>query len=102
VVEETISKGHMHAPLNSTFISLIPKLDEPSSLDDFCPISLCNCIYKVVSKIIARRLKIVLSSNISKEQFSFLEGRQIHEAIGVAQKVMHSVKLRKEKGVVET
>jgi hypothetical protein len=82
----------MHVPLNATFIALIPKSDDPTSMEDFQPISLCNCIYKVVSKFIARRLKTILSEKISKEQFGFLEGRQIHEAIGVAQEVMHSVK----------
>jgi hypothetical protein len=84
VVEESRLKGHMHAPFNSTFIALILKYDDPSSLDDFRPISLCNCIYKVISKIIARRIKAILSENISREQFGFLEGRKIHEAIGVA------------------
>ena len=74
----------MHAPFNSTFIALILKSDDPSSLDDFQHISLCNFIYKVISKIIERRIKAILSENISREQFSFLEGRKIHEAIGVA------------------
>lgn len=50
VVEETHKEGHMHAPINSTFISMIPKYDSPISLDEFKPISLCNCIYKVVAK----------------------------------------------------
>jgi hypothetical protein len=92
VVEESRTEGHMHAPFKSTFIALILKYDDPSSLDDFHPISLCNCIYKVISKIIERRIKAILSKNISREQFGFLEGRQIHEAIGVAQEVMHSLK----------
>jgi hypothetical protein len=85
VVEESWVNGHIHDPLNSTFIALIPKSDNPSSFDDFRPISLCNFLYKIISKVISRRLKIILSRNISSEQFGFLEGRKIHEAIGVAQ-----------------
>lgn len=54
----------------------------------------------MVSKIIARRLKVVLSQNISEEQFGFLAGRQIHEAIGVAQEGLHSLKTQKLKGVI--
>jgi len=72
VVEETRFEGHMHAPLNATFISLIPKLDDPASLEYFHPILLCNFIYKVVSKVIARQIKTILSEKISKEQFGFL------------------------------
>lgn len=84
VVEDTRESGRIQASFNSTFIALIPKFDNPSSLNYFRPISLCNCIYKVVSKVIARRPKSILSANISGEQFGFLEGRKIHEAIGVA------------------
>ena len=100
VAEDSRQSGRLPVSFNSTFIALIPKIDNPSSLDDFRPISLCNCIYKVISKIIARRIKRILSSNISIEQFGFLKGRQIHEAIGVAQEGLHSMKARKIKGAV--
>lgn len=96
VVEESRKSGVIHAPVNSTFITLIPKTDKPSSFDDFKPISLCNCLYKIISKVISKRLKEVLS----KEQFGFLQGRQIHDAIGVAQEALHSYKIRGRSGVV--
>jgi hypothetical protein len=100
VIEESRINGRIHSPLNTTFIALIPKVDDPQSFDDFRPISLCNCIYKIIAKIIARRLKPLLSESISKEQFGFLEGRQIHEAIGVAQEGLHSLKTSREKGTI--
>ena len=75
VVEESRRTGVIHTPINSTFITLIPKVDKVESFDDFRPISLCNCLYKIISKVISRRLKDVLSSKISMEQFSFLQGR---------------------------
>ena len=84
VVEESRKAGFIHGPLNTTFIALIPKVDKPANFEDYRPISLCNCLYKIISKVIAKRLKSVLSQHISSEQFGFLEGRQIHEAIGVA------------------
>lgn len=95
VVEESRSQGHMHAPFNSTFIALIPKSDKPCSMDDFRPISLCNSIYEIVAKVISRRIKEILSETISQEQFGFLEGRQIHDTIGVAQEVIHRLKVKK-------
>jgi hypothetical protein len=100
VVEESRKVGHIHAPLNSTFIALIPKIDNPQSFEDFHPISLCNVIYKVIAKVIAKRLNPILSASISKEQFGFLDGRKIHEAIGVAQEGLHNMKTRNLKGVV--
>jgi hypothetical protein len=99
VVEESRINGHIHVPLNATFISLIPNKDDPHTLEYFRPISLCNNIYKVVSKVISRRIKAILSKFVSQEQFNFLEGRQIHEAIGVAQEALHSIKSHKLKGV---
>jgi hypothetical protein len=99
-VEESRKNGRIHEPFNATFIALIPKLDKPTSFDDFRPISLCNCIYKIISKVISRRLKDILSRHISLEQFGFLKGRQIHEAIGVSQEGLHSLKSKKLKGAV--
>lgn len=84
VIEDSRVSGRIPASFNSTFIALIPKADNAESLNEYRPISLCNCIYKIFSKVIARRLKRILSINIYAEQFGFLEGRQIHEAIGVA------------------
>ena len=53
VVEDTWISGRIPTCFNSTFITLIPKVDNPKTLHDFRPISLCNCIYKVISKVIA-------------------------------------------------
>lgn len=98
LAEESKKWGDYSPPLNATFIALIQKLDNPSSLDDYIPISVCNVTYKVVAKIITRRLKNIMSKVISWEQFGFLEGRQIHEAIEVSQEGIHSQKITNNKG----
>ena len=100
LVEETRRNGVLHLPLNSNFITLILKKDNPGSLEGYRPISLCNITYKVVTKIIVQRFRKVLSKIISKEQFGFLEDRQIHEATGVSQEGLHSRKTKKAKGVI--
>jgi hypothetical protein len=87
------------ATFNSTFIALIPNTYNPTKFEIFRPISLCNCIYKIISKIIAHRLKGILSRKISLKQFGFLEGRQIHEVVGVAQEGIHTIKTKNQKSL---
>ena len=84
VILEIQSKGRICGSTNAIFIALIPKSSDPSSFNDFRPISLCNVIYKINSKIIANRLKIVLAEGITKNQFVFHLGRQILNAIGTS------------------
>jgi hypothetical protein len=75
VVEESRLKGKVNGALNATFLALIPKTNKPDSFVGFRPISLCNLIYKLITKIIATRIKYYFSKGISKEQFGFLENR---------------------------
>jgi len=66
-IQEYITYDRMYEGFNSTFLALIPKVDKPLSFDDFHPISLYNCIYKLISKIIALCIKHIISRMISKE-----------------------------------
>jgi hypothetical protein len=75
VVEESCLSGEVNRSLNSTFIALIPKVNGPATFGDFRPISLCNLCYKIISKIIAKRIRLILSRTLSEEQFDFLKGR---------------------------
>lgn len=72
----------MSGALNATFITLIPKKDNPESFSNFRPVALCNLVYKLVTKIIADRLKPLLSKFISKEQFGFFDNIKILDAVG--------------------
>ena len=83
VVEQSRNEGRVSGSLNATFITLIPKSDKPSSFSDFRPISLCNLVYKVISKLVAARLKPILDKAISWNQFGFLHNRKIVEPIGI-------------------
>jgi hypothetical protein len=100
MVEEIRKFGNTSGEINSTFISLILKSGRPESFKDFRPISLCNLIYKLNSKIIANIIKPFLSHFMSKEQFGFLENRHIMEAIGLAQEGLHSIKTKKMKDLI--
>jgi len=65
-------------------IALIPKKDNPSNLNEFRPISLVGCVYKILSKILANKLKKVWPSVIDINQSAFLGGRSLLDSILVA------------------
>lgn len=99
-MEECRISGSIYNVVNTTFIALIPKSDSPSSFNDFRPISLCNCLYKIISKVIVNHLQPILSHHIAPQQFAFLEHRQIHEAIGTAHEAIHSIWTKHIKGII--
>lgn len=74
VVEESRLTSYILLAINSTFIALIPNMDMSLYFYEYMPTLLSNYLYKIISIIIARCLKVVLSRNISLEQFGFLEG----------------------------
>ncbi|KAK2390980.1 hypothetical protein QL285_064484 [Trifolium repens] len=93
-VKDWLWRGYFPSSLNETNICLIPKGDNPVSMKDFRPISLCNVLYKVVSKLLANRLKGVLGKYISEEQSAFVEGRSIIDNALIAIEIIHCLKRR--------
>ena len=79
--------------LNETLISLIPICQNPESLSNYRPISLCNSIYKVVSKIIMAHIRPYLNNLISPVQTAFVPGRRGT----VAQELFHALDKKKGK-----
>ena len=61
--------------LNASFLSLIPKKNNALNIKDFRPISLVGSVYKLLSKVLANRLRRVLDNLISESQNSFVGGR---------------------------
>ena len=82
--------------INTTFIALIPKVDSPQSLNDFRPISLVGCLYKILSKVLANRLKMVMGSLIAETQTVFVKDRQILDEILIANEVVDEARKNKK------
>jgi hypothetical protein len=66
---------------NSTFLTLIPKEEKVEDPNKFKPTTLCNVIYKIISKVIANCLKPLLPPLISQEQSNYVDGHRILDNI---------------------
>jgi hypothetical protein len=95
-VLNVLNGGDMPPEWNETCIVLIPKTQDPESMKDLHPISLCNVVYKLVSKILANRLKLVLDEIISPNQSAFVPGRLITDNILLAYECIHYMKSKKK------
>ncbi|GJW28749.1 cysteine-rich receptor-like protein kinase [Tanacetum coccineum] len=82
---------------NASFIVLIPKNSDPVDLGDYRPISLIGCMYKVLSKLLSRRLCKVIHKLIRPNQTTFLSGRQILDGIQIANEIVNYAKKEKLK-----
>lgn len=92
--------GIMPEGINDTTIVLIPKNKNPQSLKDFRPISLCNVIYKAISKCLVNRLRPFLDELISETQSAFIPGRMITDNVIIAFECFH--KIQHERNPLDT
>jgi hypothetical protein len=90
-VRKFFGDGTMPPGINDTAIVLIPKGNEPEKLKDFCPVSLCNIIYKVISKCLVNRLTPILDDIIFPEQSAFVLGCLITDNAIIAFECIHAI-----------
>lgn len=96
-VKKFFVEGSFPEKINETLVTLIPKIPMPKSLNNLRPISCCNFLYKIISKLIVIRLKGMMGGLISPNQSAFVGGRLIQDNLLIAQEVFHSLK-RRNKG----
>ncbi|KAL0416868.1 UNVERIFIED_CONTAM: hypothetical protein Slati_3518700 [Sesamum latifolium] len=100
IVEATRSfftTGQVYPTINHTYITLIPKSPKAATVDQFHPISLYNTTYKMISKILANRIKPHLDKIISPFQMAFVPGRTINENSIISNELMHYLHQKKGK-----
>ena len=96
-VKSIFSNGIMPEYMNKTLITLIPKCKSPESLSHYCPISLCNTIYKIFTKIIVNRICPLLLKLVSPLQSAFIPRRQGVDNAIIVQELVHTIS--KKRGV---
>ena len=87
-VQSVFRFGFLPKGVNSTILALVPKKKDSMEMKDFRPIACCNVLYKVVSKILANRLKLILPSIISETQSAFIKGRLLQENVLLASELV--------------
>lgn len=85
---------------NSTCIALIPKKDDLIGPKDFRPISLIGSVYKIIAKVLAKRIRDSMGDLISTSQGAFVKDRQILVEILIANECVTDMRLKKKKGIV--
>ena len=91
LVIDVLNSGMMPENLNLTHIALIPKVTTPTCVTEFRPISLYNVLYKLISKVLANRLKRVLPRLIAPTQSAFILSRLITDNILAAYETLHTM-----------
>lgn len=91
-MKQAFEKGEFPREMNESLISLIPETDSPECMSYFRPIALFNIVTKLISKVIANRVKPLMQRLTSKNQTSFILGRITSDNIVILQEMDHSMK----------
>ncbi|XP_071706748.1 uncharacterized protein [Rutidosis leptorrhynchoides] len=84
----------------ASFITLVPKVTDPTSLNEYRHISLISSYYKIVAKLLSNRLRKVIPSLVGTEQSAFIKGRNILDGVLIANEIIEYVKRKKSKCLI--
>lgn len=96
VVSDAFTGKNFDQSINNTFLVLVPKVNNPETISQYRPISLCLVICKIITKTLVNRLKSIMSKLTSPNQVSFVSGRSILDNIIISQEEIHSMRTTKD------
>ena len=99
-VTQFFTSGEFPKGCNSFFVTLIPKVQDAKLVNEFRPISLIGCQYKIIGKVLANRLSMVIDDLVSMEQSAFIKGRQILNGPFILNEMLSWCKNHKHKATV--
>lgn len=94
-VLDFFSTGRLPLSTNDALVVLIPKIEKPERITQFRPISLCNVLFKIITKAMVLRLKTIIGKLIGPSQASFIPGRLSQDNIVLVQEAVHSMGRKK-------
>ena len=98
-VLSALNLGHVLTKMNFTHILLISKKKDPQAMTDYRPISLSNVVSRMVSKVLANKVKGILPNIISDAQSAFIPDRLIADNTAVAYKMLHRLRNKRQEKV---
>ena len=87
-VKSFFTTGKLFKPSNCTLVSLIPKVQRPKTVKEYSPIACCTVIYKIISKVLTRRMRDFMPDIICESQAGFIPGRKIADNIILAHELV--------------
>ncbi|GKV35106.1 hypothetical protein SLEP1_g43419 [Rubroshorea leprosula] len=98
--DEFYTNGKLVKGSNASFVVLIPKTSNPQKIEDFRPISLIGSMYKIIAKLLANRIRLVMGSVIGVQQTAFVKDRLLVDGVLVANEVIDEAKRRRKSSFI--
>lgn len=88
----SLYSAYYHKKINHTHIRLIPKIPSPQKVSEYMPIALCLVYYKIIAKLLAKRLQPILHTCTFENQSAFVSQRAIFDNVLITHETLHYLK----------